>query len=162
MRFIKKTITIGAYLLVFTQLTSCFALLLKGGDSSSYKKTTVETGAVPPEFGENKASVMIIVMHEKDAIYNKRTKKNVAGTYFGKHEFATLSELEQKSKFEDTSKYRFYFFFQNDGTNYQGTGYQKKFFVYDRKENKKYLHPFTAEGWINYQKGYLRGLNDHL
>lgn len=105
---------------------------------------------------------MIIIMHEKDAIYNKRTKKNVAGTYFGKHEFATLDDLEQKSKYENTDKYRYYFFYEYDGLNPQTNGYLRKFFVYDRIEDKKYKHPFSAEGWISYQKGYLKGLNDQL
>ena len=162
---IRKTIFILGCIFISTQLTSCFALLIsetgKNNEKQAYKKASVEKGAIPPEFGDNPNETLIIVI-EDYLFYDKRTKKNTGEVYSGKHEFATMDELKENEKYSDLKKYRYYFYYDNDAYNVDRDEYLKKFYVYDRLEEKKYSHSISAMGWIKYQKGYLKSLNDHL
>ena len=139
------------------------------------KNLTVEKGAIPPEFGKEKTTILFI---KARGGYNGYLRRNVRKNYYGAYELVTRAEYENNAKYQDITTYRYVFDFDynrvNDRyiapsmatmTNRSVPGnirpalYQvKKFSIYDRKTDSLYRSPMTSSYWSKLQKVYLRQL----
>ncbi|WP_347374584.1 hypothetical protein [Aequorivita sp. Q41] len=161
MKRFKNVFFILILISLITSLASCGAMV-KG---TANKKLTVEKGAIPPEFGSEKTTMLFITHHRS---YNKYLKKNVADIYKGDFEIISEKEFKSDVKYEDKQKYRYVFNFESKSYSYtksdlsSGSGEVKKFYVLDRKNEKKYFSPMTSSFWSKLQKVYLKKLTEKL
>ncbi|GAA3507966.1 hypothetical protein GCM10022393_17580 [Aquimarina addita] len=162
---LKNNLFLIFSILTLTLLTSCGAIVKSKGN----KYLTEEKGAIPPEFGKEKNTLLFITHHSS---YNKYLKKNTRKIYKGDYELVSEDEFKTNDKYEDLNKYRFVFDY-----NYISPGYDvvradgstraplynvKKFRILDRKENKEYVSKITSSFWSKLQKVYLKKLNAKL
>ncbi|WP_397363293.1 hypothetical protein [Olleya sp. R77988] len=144
---------------LLTLMSSCGAIV-KG---QANKHITEEKGAIPPQFGQDKTTVLFLLHHKS---YNKYLKKNVKKIYNGKHLFITPEQLASNSKYQDTESYRFVFDYDYITYDYVNNdletkyGKVKKFNVLDRKDDKRYVAKMTSGLWSKLQKVYLKKLNE--
>jgi hypothetical protein len=144
-----------------TILTSCGAIV-KG---KANKNLTEEKGAIPPEFGSEKTTILFIT-HKRS--YNKYLKKNVRKIYKGDSEIISTEELNSNTKYDNIEKYRYIFDYDYKSYTYtrsdlsSGSGQVKTFYILDRKNGTKYFSPMTSSYWSKLQKIYLKKLNEKL
>ena len=132
------------------------------------KNLTVEKGAIPPEFGKEKTTILFI---KARGGYNGYLRRNVRKNYNGAYELVTRAEYENNVKYQDVTTYRYVFDFDyyrvNDRyispsmatmTNRPALYQVKKFSIYDRKTDSLYRSPMTSSYWSKLQKIYLRQL----
>ena len=70
------------------------------------KNNTVESNAIPPNFGKDNTTLICVIIGKKK--YDKKMKKHVENEYHGKYEFV-LRENLNSDEFKDTSNYRYIF-----------------------------------------------------
>ncbi len=161
MRRLKNNLLLIISILTLTLLSSCGAIV----KSKANNNLTEEKGAIPPEFG-NKNTTMLFISHHRS--YNKYLKKNVKKIYKGNSEIISTEELNSNTEYRNTEKYRYIFDYDYKSYSYTksdgsfGNGQVKKFYVLDRKNEKKYKSPMTSGYWSKLQKVYLKKLNEKL
>lgn len=122
-----------------------------------------ENNAIPPEFGKDPETVLLLkfVGSGRDRFLKKAAKRNYDGPYE-----IVESGVSANKKFPDKEKYR-YIIEHEMGTGYTITnasgrstsGAFKRYYVYDRLEDKKYS---SGAEFTFYAKGlrvYLDALN---
>ncbi len=148
-------------ILTLALFTSCGAIV-KG---KANKYLTEEKGAIPPEFGKENTTLLFIT-HKRS--YNKYLKKNVKKRFKGNYEIISSNELNANDKYQDIIKYRYVFDYDYRSYSYTksdlspGTGQVKKFYILDRKNNKRFASKMTSSYWSKLQKVYLKKLNEKL
>lgn len=161
MRTSKNNLLLIITILTFTLLSSCGAIAKLKANSN----LTEEKGAIPPEFGNENTTLLFISHHRS---YNKYLKKNVKKLYKGPSEIISTQELNSNDKYQNIEKYRYIFNYTDRSYTYTrynlstGTGNVKKFYILDRKNEKKYESPITSSYWSKLQKVYLKKLNEKL
>lgn len=151
---IDKSIYTAISLLIIVLFSSC-SLLVQGVAKAKF---TEEKGAIPPDFGKEKTSLVVILTLEP---YNSKIKKIVQKKYHGLHEFVPSYDLNEK-KYSDTTFYRFCFEYGTGSTYYDGgaTFTTKKFLIYDRVERRKYFSKFSSSWWGAMARAYLSNLEE--
>lgn len=163
----KKLLNLKSYLLLvillFTQ--SCF--ISKSVARSKARKTfTVENNAIPPDFGKEPTTLLVILRESKG--YNRWAKKAVRKKYFGEYVFITRADLE-KEEYKDTTKYRYLFDYAagstgssygytSTGVRYETTLVFKKYYVYDLKTGKTYKSGAEFTNYGEAMKAYFENL----
>lgn len=112
-------------------LSSCFTGALKNSTVRKYANSefSVEYNAIPKEFGKEN-NIMIFIL-DGFRTYDKYLKKSVTENYFG--EYVILSKTEMNApNYNDKTIYRYYFHYTYGSQN------KKRFYVYDRLEEKMY------------------------
>jgi len=127
----------------------------------SKTKFTEEKGAIPPEFGKNEETLMIQLTG--DPKFEKYITKIAAHRY--KEDYLILYPKEIKAKkYKDLDIFRYIFTYEkgNDHVE-QGTGKvrftTKQFYIFDRKNNKKYIKDFSTSYWGMMCRAYLKNLS---
>ncbi len=121
---------------------------------------TIEKGNLPPYFKEDQSIILAI---SKDLKYDKYLHKGF-GKYLGKYEIISQEELK-KSKYRDKDKYRYIFDFDpiiittsyTDGSSSESM--RKRFFIYDRVEEKKYGPAKQSSFYSKTIQAYIINLN---
>lgn len=126
------------------------------------KKITVESGQIPSSM-KTENFILIGVLKGRRS-YDKYVKKEFA-TYKGKYVLATEKEIE--TKYSDISKYRYVMDYEQEtdimpgvdsyGQTKKTTGY--RYFILDRKENKKYLRKSRSSAFAKEMKAYLTAID---
>ena len=148
-------------LLTLIFLSSCGAIVKSKAD----KFLTEENGAIPPDFGKEETTLLFIT-HRRS--YNKYLKTNVKKIYNSKYEFINEDQLKSESKYNNINKYRYLFNYDEKSYTYYSpkggskTGYVKKFYVLDRKSDKRFYSKLTSGLWSKLQKVYLKKLNEKI
>lgn len=154
----QKLLYLSTIILVTNLLVSCGGIVT----SMANKKLTVKNGAIPPDFNKDNGTMLFVTYRRG---YNKYLKKNVANLYTGAHEFVTKDELAS-NLYTDIDKYRFVFDYDIISTTEFGfdgkmkTRNIRKFYVYDRKKERKFRSKMTSGFWSKLQKVYLKKLNE--
>jgi hypothetical protein len=124
---------------------------------------SVERGAIPPDFGVENSTLLCIAGNKG---YTKYLVKNFESLY--RRDFKVIEKNDlQSDDYDDKEKYRFVFDFYDVSkvhTNSNGstTRSSKKFFIIDRKDDKKYYCQFTTAYYSKLQKVYIEKLNDKI
>jgi hypothetical protein len=146
-------------------LSSCGAIV----KVKAKKYATVQEGAIPEDFGTGNVTMLFITKSKKS--YDKYLKKNVERCYQGKYELITHKTLEQ-DQYQDLETYPYYFdfgyktyqrFTSNEVIHGPGgtrltSGMVRKFFIIDRKTDKKYEMGMTSSYWSKLQRMYIKNL----
>lgn len=143
----KKLLNVKSFLLLIVLITtqSCF-IAKSAARSDARKKFTVENNAIPPDFGKEPTTLLIVLRDNKG--YNKWTKKAVKKKYHGEYVFVTREDLE-KEEYKNTTKYRYLFDYadgstgshfvtNSTGNTYITTFKFKQYYVMDLKNNITY------------------------
>lgn len=155
-----KTLKIAIVVILCSSLNSCF--IGKAATVSKAKKEfTVENYAIPPEFGNDDNAYLIGVLHGPD-YYDKFVRKNFDKAYTGKYVLLTQEELDSE-KYQDLEKYRYTLAYRGgSSTTHKITITQKKFFVYDRLNKKKYITGAEFPYYAKAMEVYLNQLDKKL
>lgn len=145
-------------------LTSCGAIV-KG---RARKHITEESGAIPPDLGKEKTTMVFLLYHGS---YNRYMKKNVKRIYQGDYIFVKKEEFKNTDAYDDISKFRYVFGFDyiyyesteiDFDSNYDMMKRVKKFYIHDRKTDSIYKPTITSGLWSKLQKVYLEKLNEKI
>lgn len=160
---IKKIVYILSFVAFLLTLSSCSLRKVKETKKAK-TEFTVKNGAIPPEFGQDSETYLVLVKRTKKR-YNKFMEKALQKYYTGK--YIVLSRAQLQSGDYDSSKYRYEFDYDK-GTKYQfynpqtGKTYQPKFFkryfVNDRLNDKKYKCGAEFTYFGNAMKVYFQNL----
>jgi hypothetical protein len=132
----NKVVRIGAGLAVFALIISLFGSCKVGTGLSS--SLTIESGQVPPDMAKEDFIIIGVLKGRKS--YDKYLRKGFEG-YTGRFELKTQEEIT--ASYTDVEKYRYILDHDREVTTYfDGTKYVNnkcyRFYIYDRKEKKKY------------------------
>ncbi len=158
MKALKNTILV----ILCLSLNSCF--IGKAATVSKAKKEfTVENYAIPPEFGNDENSYLIGVLHGPD-YYDKFVRNKFEKAYTGKYILLTEEELDSE-KYQDLEQFRYTLAYTaGSSQTHNVTVTQKKFFVYDRLNKKKYItgaeFPYYAKAMEVYISQLDKKLNE--
>jgi hypothetical protein len=147
---------------ITTSLSSCIVFLIVGPmvEHKAEKRITVESGAIPADFGKGDVTVLAIL--EGSNSYDRYMKKDFEKCYKGKYITITNEDLTSK-KYNDVKKYRYVFNFvmETHGQTAQdsyGTPV-RRFYILDRLDNKQYISTFTSGYFSRVMKGYLKNMD---
>lgn len=154
----RREIKIVLMITVFL-FTSC-GLVVQGIAAG---KTTIEKGAIPPNFA-NKEHILLCML-EGDKKIDKYMKKHIQKYYKGNYEFVTREDLRTIDKYTDKNKYRYTFESEREHTSGQqgmgtstyssGPGYDVfKYGIWDRKELETYSNNFYSSFFGKLIKAY--------
>jgi len=120
---------------------------------------TVENGFIPPEFGKQK-TVMLVLKAGKGN-YDKFLVRDFEGY---KGEIKMIKESEKDSElYKDKVKYRYIFYFTLEDRMVNDKPMSlKKFYIYDRLENKNYVNKYTSSDFSMMRKVYVENLNKEI
>jgi len=134
--------------------------------STIVSSITVEKKAIPPDFGQDKSTLICVLWGKKS--YDKCMKKHVKNNYKGKYEFVLRRDLVLK-KYTDSNNYRYIFdhklrtgeskSFNYDTNSYSSsTTFSFSFFILDKKEDKTYKSPLRTTRFSNTIEAYMINL----
>lgn len=148
----------------FLILNSCGQLV----KLSAKKWASEEKGAIPPDFGKNNETLLII-KEEGSKSYYKRTEKDLKKYYSGPYVIISKKEFQENEKYKDIAKYRYIYQYTyksvtqtdpNKSNEINNVSYHvKRFSILDRKDNKLYKCGMTSSYWSKIQSSYLKNLN---
>ncbi|MTI31418.1 hypothetical protein [Xanthovirga aplysinae] len=146
-------ITLGIFLMSLLFLMSSCGLLVKSRAISTF---TTENKAIPTDFGKEETILLCVVEGKRS--YDKYLKKHVSNEYHGKYEFILRKDLDS-DKFKDTSQYRYVFDYDR-GSSFTGgiAATNASYFIFDRKEDVKYISPLTSSFFSRLIQGYMINL----
>ena len=148
-------------------LTSCGEWVKAMIDKSkALKVITIENGAIPPEFGRNKTTLLCQIEGRKN--HDKYVIKNVSENYHGKSVFIQKHMLNSE-EYEDVSKYRYYFSIDKEvkkstsfnvatGRNETHNIVTTSYYILDRKEDIAYECPMKSNAFGKMIKAYMTNL----
>jgi hypothetical protein len=163
----KKIFTITLLIFISIQFTACLGALI---ESTTEKNVTVEKGAIPPDFGKDN-STLLIITHSNKSSEKKTIDKIASKNYHGKYEVLTRKEFDNE-QYNNLEKYR-YILFMDEGVggnittrtttgnlttidNSPTTTY--RYSIVDRKENKDYKCPVNGTLYTKIIEGYMVNL----
>ncbi len=151
------------FLLIMLALFFQSCLINKAIETPKMRKEfTEKNNAIPPEFGEDKNTVLLVLKRDRRS-YDKGFKSALKN-YSGKYLLISYKDLD---KYSDMNVYRYYFDY-SDGTtrtvHYQNSGLtssstRKRFFIYDRLNKKKYQSGAEFIHFGKAMKVYFENLN---
>jgi hypothetical protein len=142
--------------LSFTLLPSCLMPIFKS-------KTSEKAGCIPPDVGID-STIIIAVTHNRMS-YDKYLIKNFNKVYNGKFIFVAEDTIESALQgiYQNKEKYRFVFdygignvYVWEDSHNEAFS--TNKYYIYDRKENKKYYSKITSSFFSKVMRAYIINL----
>lgn len=146
--------TLISTIAVFT--TSCGAIT-----KTAQNKLTVESKAIPPDFGKDDAVLICVLMGRNS--FDKYLKKNISERYHGETLFLLEDELYD-DKYDDTKKYRYTLsmslLVKRTVDPLKPFGQQSEmintthFYMMDRLSDKVYKSPFTTSFFGKVAKAY--------
>ncbi len=145
-----KRNNIQQWMLVFVAFllfTSCKSPMF----SYAKRETTIENGAIPPDFGKEDVVMLCVLAGYK--AYDKQMKKQVSENYFGKYEFITKKQINS-SQYENVEKFRYLFDSEEGAVNTPSHDSRGErlltydtdftFIIVDRKNKVTYKSPFKT------------------
>lgn len=163
----KKLFNIKPFLLLMVLIVTQSCFIGKSVERSKARKAfTIKNHAIPPNFGKEPTTLLIILRDRKG--YNKWVKKAVKNNYFGEYVFVTREDLE-KEEYKNTTKYRYLFDYadgskrQVTATNSSGISYPttitfKQYFIMDLKTNFVYKSGAEFSYFSEAMKAYFENL----
>lgn len=157
-------------------LMSLFSLLILNScgqivKSAAKKWTSEEKGAIPPDFGKNNET-LLIVKEEGVKSYYKRTEKDLKNHYLGSFVIISQKEFQENEEYNDIEKYRYIYQYSyksvtqtdlNKSNQINNVNYHvRRFSILDRKDNKLYKCGMTSSYWSKIQISYIKNLNKKL
>jgi hypothetical protein len=125
------------------------------------KEFTEKNDAIPPEFGEDKNAVILVIKRGRNS-YDKGLKSAVK-RYSGKYLLINRDELVNYS---DISKYRYIFDYSGGSTHttqysngLSASSTYKRFYVYDRLNDRSYQSGAEFTFFGKAMKVYFENLN---
>lgn len=123
------------------------------------KRNTVESGAIPLDFGKNVKTLLIMVNSEGGSMhksYKKTVQKYIDAGYTGDYK---IVDFTQKYIYEDSlDQYRYYYYYDVEA-DMETTSYSRHFFVYDEQEKRKYESRVFSGSWRKLTTGYMMALD---
>ncbi len=157
--------------LYFTCICLLFSTALINSCSSPEhvaNKITITSGEIPPDMKTEDFTLIGILQGRKS--YDKYVEKEFDG-YTGKYVLATYDEL--KTKYKDVNKYRYMMDYDAtrnssyapgapgaNGSGWTTTTNGYRYYILDRKENKKYKRRGESSFFALEMKAYLQAIQN--
>jgi len=125
--------------------------------SIAQKNLTVEKGAIPPDFGRD-SSTLLVIKSGKNS-YDKYLNKNFKA-YEGLYQMVNRNEIN--TLYQDSIKFRYVFDYNLENKYVSGSSSGmnvRKFLVYDRITDRNYKAPLTSSFFSKIMKAYIHNLN---
>lgn len=166
----KQVAIFGLLAMLCLQFSSCTifigAAIAKG---VAKRNITVEKGAIPPDFGKSKHTLMAVKTGKNS--YDKYLIKNFE-KYQGEYVIINPEDTES-SAYADLEKYRyrFEFLFEEHGllnapgpnaSSSNNTATVRRFLIYDRLKDEVYASRITSSFYSKVMKAYIENLNAEL
>ena len=141
-------------------MQSCF--IMKAIETPKMRKEfTEKNDAIPPEFGEDKNAVLLVIKRGRNS-YDKGLKSAVK-RYSGKYLLINRDELVN---YTDLNKFRYIFDYSGGSTHtthysngLSASSTYKRFYVYDRLNDKSYQSGAEFTFFGKAMKVYFENLN---
>jgi hypothetical protein len=146
------TFRLGLFVIGTFLINSC------ASTSELAESITIESGQIPPDMKTEKFTLVGVLQGRNS--YDKYLTKEFEA-YTGDYVLATRKEIE--SKYSDVTKYRYLLDYVKETTRI-GTGVDSRnssgyrYFIIDRKDDKKYLRKSRSSFFALEIRGYLKGI----